>query len=341
MMDRKRWTTAGLAGLVAGFAASAPLSAQETTPPDRPATRPGEIGQRPATPTPGQAGDRVARDMPAEDEHTGHAMLIAHALGMAIEGSALQGSAQSHGSAGADQANTNRADTNNAGQASRYTQQLQRHAMSAFEGSEKLFRQCEQTRSAGGAREGAQAENDPARTGSPVGQFYSAATEYADTLRRISGAGGQAADQLSEQDKAAVCLINHGLCEVVGAWKIRSAAGRDGSTNPALAALAEHAQEMDREGRQAILQFATPLGNPNEARLEAVEETKQRVEAASKQSPLVESLARNAQQILAAVDQMNQGGQPARPAGARPGVDPTAPEPGSGLRPGSNPEPGR
>jgi len=200
--------------------------------------------------------------------HHDQVMLISHGLAMAIEGSTLQAlSMQSGGNA---QAGGNAA--GNQGQAGRSSgQQLQQHARSAFEASDRLLRQAGQGgNDRAGDRQQAQG-NDNQGNRSPVMRFQAAANEYASVLRRLgdrneggNNAGGNNANAnagASGADMRTVAVLNHAVKEALDAHKMRHMTRMMGNTdNQAMQMLQQHAQEMDRESRQAIGQFASNRG---------------------------------------------------------------------------------
>ena len=163
--------------------------------------------------------------------------------------------------------------------------QLQQHARRGFEESHRLFREA--ARSAGDAN-------------SPLGRYLSTAQSYARSLELYSGqrsgsttgtggavsdrgipgeavfrtgsaarayradesangAGGQTAGMLDPQT---ICLMNHGVTEVLDACKLKSMARMLGENSQGVDVLRQHAQQMQAEGRQVIQTLAATSDVP-------------------------------------------------------------------------------
>jgi hypothetical protein len=161
--------------------------------------------------------------------------------------------------------------------------QLQQHARRGFEESHRLFREA--ARSAGDAN-------------SPLGRYLAAAQTYARSLELSAGertgpttaatgteptstrtgeaffrtgsaartyrAGeaGPAAEISGMVDPQTLCLINHGVKEVLSASKLRMMARMMGSSGEAIDILRQHAQQMQSEGRQVIEALASTSNVP-------------------------------------------------------------------------------
>lgn len=185
-------------------------------------------------------------------------MVMAHALGMSIDGCTLQSMANA---------------LPNAGNAEEH---LRKHARSAFDGSERLMKFASEKvgsgrdnpKNADGQQPVVNAKAADNETPKQLARrFYIAASEYANVLQRMSteqpnGANAAAANAngINRQNEtvATVAVINHGVCEVVNAWKLRTEAEKSGnsaSKSESCQRLAEHAQQMDREGRQLLSTF--------------------------------------------------------------------------------------
>ena len=146
------------------------------------------------------------------------AMLIEHAIGMAIESSALQAIAD-QGSSSPNDAST----------------MLLDHARKGMETSKALL-----TRAAADGR-----NIDAA---SPTRRLYAAANSYLGTLAALSAATAPA-------DKAQVAMINHSVKEVLDSAHIRQF-GRAYSSGAATEQMLGHAREMHDGGMQMILKMA-------------------------------------------------------------------------------------
>jgi hypothetical protein len=149
------------------------------------------------------------------------AMLIEHALGMAIESSALQAIAE-QGSAGANDP----------------SKMLLDHARKQMAESKTLMTQ-------------AAADGRTIEATSPTRRFYAAANGYLATLGALSTLPTPA----SPADKAQVAMINHSVKEVLEAGHIRQF-GRAYSSSSATEQLLNHAQQMRDGGMQTVLRLA-------------------------------------------------------------------------------------
>jgi hypothetical protein len=203
-------------------------------------------------------------------------MLIVHALAMSIEGSTLQaqaGGGEGHGSAA----------------------QLRQHARQAFEASDKLFREAGRDVAAKGVApvQPGQGNRNNELTGSPIDRFYTAANEYASTLRRVGDQGG---------DMASVALINHALHEVLDAHHLRHATSSAGMDSTAGRMLLEHARQMDHEGRRVLETFASARN----ADAGAAKPGQDQGGAARPAS--VRTLVHQAREIVRALDDLGHGG---------------------------------
>jgi len=208
------------------------------------------------------AQDANARvEAAAGGRDVGHDTLIeiSHALSMAIEGSTLQAMS---GNAGQGQGGA--------------LAQLQQHARKQFDASDQLFREAGRGMAAGGG-EPIRTQSNRGRnelTGSPAMRLYTASNEYASTLRRIVDRGAQAASRPGANDRPAadqarpagavnmadVALINHGLCEVLDAFRLNHTVRMMGDTSRGGRELHQHAQQMDSDGRSIIKIYATQFG---------------------------------------------------------------------------------
>jgi hypothetical protein len=230
------------------------------------------------------------------------AMLIAHALGMAMDGSSLQSLAD---------------ELHNAGNAEEH---LRKHARSAFDGSERLM-QVAGTQVGSGKTNTKNNDPEPkvdakaAANESPQElsrRFFIAASTYSETLRRMSTAADNAnrpnanvnaapagGINHEQENVATVAVLNHGLCEVIAAWKIRTEAeksGNSGTKSESCQKLIEHAQQMDREGRDLIGTFTRAnreeRANANERQM----------------APQIQTLLRQADEILISLDGLSNRG---------------------------------
>jgi len=188
-----------------------------------PATRPNfpvvpNTRLQPAVISPDAAG--VAATAPAGMDV---AMLIEHAVGMAIEGSALLTVAQLSEPA---------ADANNP------SRQLLDQARGEIAASKALM-----TRAA--------ADGSSIGAGSPARRFYTAANNYVATL----GALGSQDAPPSPADRARISLLNHAVKSALDAGHIRQM-GRVYAAGPAIQQLMGHATDMQTLGTQTILKIA-------------------------------------------------------------------------------------
>lgn len=212
----------------------------------------------------------------------------------------------------------------------------------------------------------ARASSDQAM-GSGVTRFHTAASQYARTLRSLGGEqAGQAAagsqdtapanrtdgeaPMIGEGEQAAVCLVNHSVCEAMSAFKIRQMAYQHSGTNPAMSALLQHAREMDQESRQAIRQLAgsnpvgggsAPASNRTGERAPADQASPNAADRTDAAVPAIRQLAMQAQELvlaidaLAAADTRPGGGEGARGASALERISPLGGE-DSTIRGGAN-----
>ncbi|WP_435022180.1 hypothetical protein TA3x_002778 [Tundrisphaera sp. TA3] len=176
------------------------------------------ILRNPGTPGQGMMGARPAL-MPGLDV----AMLIEHAVGMAIEGSALQAIAGPQASAGGP------------------TKELSDHGRAALQESRDLL-----TRAASDGR------NVPAN--SPIRRFYDASNAYITALSAMS-----AASPAPPAELARVALINHAVKEVLDANHI-AAMGRTYGGSGATEQLVQHARAMKEAGTQSIMRMVGNAG---------------------------------------------------------------------------------
>jgi len=151
------------------------------------------------------------------------AMLIEHALGMAIEASALQGIAEQG------------APADNAGGPAR---ELLDHAKREIQESRQLLTQ-------------AGADGRGVAAGSPTRRFYDAANAYITSLSTLSARTSPA----SPADKAQMALVSHAVKEVLDANHI-AAMGRMHGGSAAIEQLIQHARHMREDGTQNILRMA-------------------------------------------------------------------------------------
>jgi hypothetical protein len=207
---------------------------------------------------------------------------------MSIEGSTLQAQASSSQAGG--------------GEGHGSAAQLRQHARQAFEASDKLFREAGRGVAAKGVepvRPG-QGNRNNELTGSPIDRFYTAANEYASTLRRVGDQGG---------DMASVALINHALHEILDAHHLQHATSTAGMDGAAGLVLLEHARQMDQEGRRALETFAS------ERNADAANAGQNQGGAGRPAS--VRTLVHQAREIARALDDLGHGGA-AAPATGRP-----------------------
>jgi hypothetical protein len=158
--------------------------------------------------------------------------------------------------------------------------QLRQHARRGFEESRRLFNEA--SRSAGDAN-------------SPLGRYLAAARTYASSLELSSGernaptADGTGAEPTSTRtgeaffrtgsaartytageggapvemvDPQTLCLINHGVKEVLTACKLKMMARMTSGDSQAIETLRQHAQQIQAEGRQVIDALASTSNVP-------------------------------------------------------------------------------
>ncbi len=153
----------------------------------------------------------------------GVAMLIEHALGMAIEGSALQAIAEQSAPG---------ADPNDPAKI------LLDHARDQMKGAKALLTQA--------ATDGRNIED-----GSPTRRFYTAANNYLTTL----GSLATAPKAMTPAEKAQVALVNHSVKEVLDSGHIRQF-GQAYSSGAATEQLLAHARAMSDGGMKTVLRMA-------------------------------------------------------------------------------------
>jgi hypothetical protein len=163
------------------------------------------------------------------------AMLVEHALAMAIEATALQAVAEQGGS------------PDNAGGPPK---ELLDHARRELQESRDLLTQ-------------ASADGRSVAAGSPTRRFYDAANAYVTSLSTLSGRSQSA----SPADKAQMALVNHSIKEVLDANHL-AMMGRMVGGGPATQQLLQHAQHMKNDGTQNINRIAgnaapAPPDQPN------------------------------------------------------------------------------
>ncbi len=156
------------------------------------------------------------------------AMLIEHAVGMAIEGSALRSIGEQAGPDGGDPA-----------------KMLLDHARKEMAESKELLT-------------AAAADGRGVEAASPTRRFHAAANNYMTTL-------GQLGSKPSPTDRAQVALINHAVKEVLDSGHIRQF-GRTYAGSVATERLLGHAAMMNDEGMQTIARAAS-AGSPEATRL--------------------------------------------------------------------------
>ena len=216
------------------------VTGSPTPPPVNSDYRKAAEGQLPIAPPPGVLVPRAIRPGEAADPATrlqpavvapgaplsapaglDVAMLVEHAVGMAIEGSALQAIAEQGGAESGDPSKT-----------------LLDHARKQMAESKALLTQA-----------GADGRNVEA--GSPTRRFYAAANNYLATLGALSTPAAPA----SPSEKSQVALINHSVKEVLDSGHIRQF-GRAYSSSAATEQLMNHARDMHDGGMQAVLRLA-------------------------------------------------------------------------------------
>lgn len=152
------------------------------------------------------------------------AMLIEHAVAMAIDGATLACIAE---------ANKPDESGNDAVKA------LMAHAMDEARTSKDLM-----TRAA--------AAGNGLDANSPVRRFYGAANNYVATLNSLTAPGGAA----SPNDKAQIAAINHAITAIMDSNRIMHLGSTPGAPAPALDALVGHARMMKDEGSKSLDQIA-------------------------------------------------------------------------------------
>ncbi|MBX6315143.1 MAG: hypothetical protein IRY99_19870 [Isosphaeraceae bacterium] len=160
-----------------------------------------------------------------------HAALVAHGLAMAIEAFTME--AQAGPAARGDQV-------------PEAAQALRQHARHDYEASDRLFRQAGQGLAAlglgGGRIEAQRGEGEAPLAGPPAVRFYTAANEYASTLRRAEAT-------------ADIAELNHAIKEAVDTFLIRQLARTSGRSSEAIDTLLQHARAMDRDSREILVKY--------------------------------------------------------------------------------------
>ena len=196
-----------------------------------PATRPltgtsttvREPAQDPATRLqPAVVGPNTLRTTAASPAGLDVAMLIEHAVGMAIEGSALQAIAE-QAAAGDNPADPSRI--------------LLETARKEMQESKTLLAQ-------------AATDGRDVAAGSPSRRFYAAANNYISTLTALSSPTAPP----TPADRAQVAMINHSVKAVLDSGHIRQM-GRAYTPSSSLEQLLNHARDMRNEGSQTVMRL--------------------------------------------------------------------------------------
>lgn len=204
-------------------------------------------------------------------------VLIGHALAMAIDGSALHMTASRSGEQGGRQQGEGREGAQ--GQMKDAPQELRRHAREAYDGARRLFSEASNLVRQEGARPGADRPGAGQVTGTrPSSQrLYEAANQYTRTLWELTGeATGEGrqgegdrpsrSTPLSDNDYAALCVINHSVKEGIEAFELRQLTAATGPRGAASRQLQAHAQEMATHAQQALQKWAGQEGGERESK---------------------------------------------------------------------------
>ncbi len=160
-------------------------------------------------------------------------LLIGHAVSMAIDGTALESQRRAASAEGRSRAG---------GSADGPARQLMTYAQNEMQESQRLLEHAGRD----------QAVSQPLRN---------AASGYINTLFALSGGAAredgdqQGVAKLSDNERAALCLINHSVCEVLTASQLVQLTRMMGSTSASGEQLQRHAQQMMSEGRETLQRF--------------------------------------------------------------------------------------